>query len=174
MKRDENFLPQLAKSRIVVLGNHKDRVWPKLDKFAPVLWGDSLRFLVSMAVQHCCPLRQGDCKNALCQGILPPEEVTIVRPPSGDPYADPQEYWFTPCMVYNVVPAFGTTKLMQSSGQLVLHCRWKIPASILSSFRIFWTRRAPHPSLLFYWVYTLMTLCISCKIQPSKLYFVAS
>jgi hypothetical protein len=25
--------------------------------------------------------------------ILPPEEVTIVCPPSGDPDADPQEYW---------------------------------------------------------------------------------
>ena len=35
----------------------------------------------------------GDCKNAFCQGILPPDEVTIVRPPSGDPDAEPGEFW---------------------------------------------------------------------------------
>ncbi len=93
IKRDENLLPNSAKSQIVVLGNHEDRVWSKSDKFAPVLQGDSLRFLVSMAVQHCRPLCQGNCKNVFCQGILPPEEVTIVRPPSGDPDAEPQEYW---------------------------------------------------------------------------------
>jgi hypothetical protein len=67
IKRDENLLPQRAKSRIVVLGNHKDRVWSKSDKFAPVLWGDSLRFLVSMAIQQLRPLHQGDCKNAFFQ-----------------------------------------------------------------------------------------------------------
>jgi hypothetical protein len=39
------------------------------------------------------PLRQGDCKNAFCHGILPPKETTILRPPSGDPESDPQEYW---------------------------------------------------------------------------------
>ncbi len=82
-----------AKSRIVVLGNHEDRVWSKSDRFAPVLRGDSLRFLVSLAVEKRRPLRQGDCKNAFCHGVLPPDETTIVRPPSGDPEADPQEYW---------------------------------------------------------------------------------
>ena len=44
-----------------------------------------LRFLVSLALQHHHGLKQGDCKNAFCQGILPPDKVTIVRPPSGDP-----------------------------------------------------------------------------------------
>jgi hypothetical protein len=34
-----------------------------------------------------------NCKNAFCQGILPPEEVTIVCPPSGDPDIDPHKYW---------------------------------------------------------------------------------
>jgi hypothetical protein len=80
----------------------------------------------------------------------------------------------TPCMGYDVVLAIGTTTLMQSSGQSVLpHC-WKIPASIWGSFRILWTRQVPNPSLLFPWVYTSMTLCISQKIRPSKLCFVAS
>ena len=93
IKKDENLLPLRAKSCIVVLGNHEDRVWSKSDRFAPILRGDSLRFLVSLAVEKRCPLRQGNCKNAFCHGVLPPEETTIVRPPSGDPEADPLEYW---------------------------------------------------------------------------------
>jgi hypothetical protein len=62
-------------------------------------------------------------------------------------------YFGAPCMVYDVVPTIGMSKLMQSSSQLVLPCHWKIPASILGSFRILWTRRVPNPSLLFHWVY---------------------
>ena len=44
-------------------------------------------------VQHPRGLKQGDCKNAFCQGILPKEEVTIVCPLSGDPDAPTDEYW---------------------------------------------------------------------------------
>jgi hypothetical protein len=36
IKKDENLLPLQAKSWIVVLGNHEDRVWSKLDRFALV------------------------------------------------------------------------------------------------------------------------------------------
>ena len=74
-------MPLRAKSRIVILGNQEDRDWLKSDCFAPILHFDSLKFLVSLAVQHCCGLKQGDCKNAFCQGILPTKEITIVRPP---------------------------------------------------------------------------------------------
>ena len=93
VKKDENLLSLQAKSRIIVLGNHEDCLWSKSDRFTPVLCKDSLRFLISIAVQKRRALRQGDCKNAFCQGILPPEETSIVRPPSGNPDADPQEYW---------------------------------------------------------------------------------
>jgi hypothetical protein len=68
-----------------------------------------------MAVEKRCPLRQGDCKNAFCQGILPEEEVTIVRPPSGDPNIEPGEYWLllhtlyglrcSPCNWYDKINA---------------------------------------------------------------------
>jgi hypothetical protein len=44
IKKDENLLPLRAKSRIVVLGNHEDRLWSKSDRFAPVLRQDSLCF----------------------------------------------------------------------------------------------------------------------------------
>jgi hypothetical protein len=50
IKKDETLLPLHAKSRIVDLGNHEDRVWSKSDRFAPVLRQDSLRFLTSLAV----------------------------------------------------------------------------------------------------------------------------
>jgi len=93
IKKDENMLPVRAKSRIVVLGNHEDRNWSKPERFAPVLRSDSLRFLVSLAVEQRRVLKQGDCKNAFCQSDLPPEETTIVKPPSGDPDAQPGEHW---------------------------------------------------------------------------------
>jgi hypothetical protein len=37
IKKDKIFNPLCAKSRIVVLGNHEDRVWFKSEKVAPVL-----------------------------------------------------------------------------------------------------------------------------------------
>jgi hypothetical protein len=78
IKKDEQLMPLWAKSRIVVLGNHESRDWSKSDRFAPVLQFNSLCFLVSLSTQHHQGLKQGDCKNAFCQGILPPEKTTIV------------------------------------------------------------------------------------------------
>ncbi len=102
IKKDENLNPLQAKSCIVMLGNHEDRVWSKSDRFAPVLRGDSLCFLVSLAVEKRRPLRQGDCKNAFCQGILPPDEITVVRPPAGDLEAEPNEYWLLHKTLYGL------------------------------------------------------------------------
>jgi hypothetical protein len=102
IKKDERLRPLRAKSRIVVLGNHEDHVWSKSDKYAPVLRQDSLRFLTSMAVNARQPLCQGNCKNAFCQGILPPDEITIVRPPSGDPEAEPGKYWHLKRTLYGL------------------------------------------------------------------------
>ena len=93
IKKDEQLLHLRAKSRIVALGNLEEHFWSKSDRFAPVLHQDSLRFLTSLAVEKRRALRQGDCKNAFCHGILPPEETTIVRPPAGDPDAEPHKYW---------------------------------------------------------------------------------
>jgi hypothetical protein len=93
IKKDKNLMPLRAKSWIVVLGNRESREWSKSDHFAPVLRFDSLPFLVSLATQQRRGLKQGDCKHAFCQGVLPPEEITIVRPLSGDPDAAKDEYW---------------------------------------------------------------------------------
>ena len=124
IKKDENLLPLYAKSRIVVLGNHEDRVWSKSDRFALVLCGNSLRFFVSLAVEKRRPLRQGNCKNAFCHGVLPPKETTIIRPPSRDPDSDPQEYWLLLKTLYTV-QGTGTTKSMLFLSLLVLPLLWK-------------------------------------------------
>ena len=102
VKKDENLLPVRAKTRIVVLGNHEDRVWTKPEKFAPVLRSDSLQFLVSMAVENCHTLKQGNCKNAFCNGDLPSEEVTVVRPPQGNPTAKKNEFWLPKKTLYGL------------------------------------------------------------------------
>ncbi len=51
IKNDKMFNPLRAKSRIVVLGNHEDHVWTKPEKYAPVLRPDSVRLMVSLAVE---------------------------------------------------------------------------------------------------------------------------
>ncbi len=57
IKKDEHLMPLRAKSRITVLGNCECHDWSKSNQFAPVLQFDSLRFLVSLAVQHCRGLK---------------------------------------------------------------------------------------------------------------------
>ncbi len=94
--------PLRAKSCIVVLGNHKDRIWLKPEKYALVLWPDMLRLLVSMAVECRRTLKQGNCKNAFCQGVLPMDEITIVKPPIGDPNAKKDEYWLLKRTLYGL------------------------------------------------------------------------
>jgi hypothetical protein len=53
-----------------------------------------------LAVQHRCGLKQDDCKNAFCQGVFPPEEITIVPPPLGDPDTPKHKYWLLQKTLY--------------------------------------------------------------------------
>jgi hypothetical protein len=102
IKKDEMLNPLRAKSRIVVLGNHEDRIWAKSDKYAPVLRPDTMRLMVSLAVEQKRTLKQGDCKNVFCQGILPDDEITVVKPPIGDPDAGKDEYWLLKKTLYGL------------------------------------------------------------------------
>ena len=102
IKPNEMLRPHCAKSRIVVLGNHEERIWTKSKKYAPVLCPDTLRLIASMAIQQQCTLKQGDYKNAFCQGVLPPDEITIVKPPIGDPDAKKDEYWLLKRTLYGL------------------------------------------------------------------------
>ena len=115
--------PHRAKSCIVVLGNHEDRVWTKPEKYAPVLRPDSLRLMVSMATERHTVLKQGDCKNAFCQGILLDDEITIVKPPIGDPDAKKDEYWLLKRTLYGLCrsPRHWYTKINAALNAIRLH-----------------------------------------------------
>ena len=71
--------PNRAKSRIVALGNLERRIWSREDKYAPVLSSTASRLLVSMAVEDGRKLKQADCKNAFCNGILPDDAGHILE-----------------------------------------------------------------------------------------------
>eukprot|EP00957_Ditylum_brightwellii_P109770 8372324-Ditylum_brightwellii.AAC.1 len=58
------------------------RSWEKGEVYAPVITQTQVCLLVSMAVSHKCVLKQADCCNAFCHGVLPEDEVVIVKPPS--------------------------------------------------------------------------------------------
>ena len=121
--------PLRAKSCIVVLGNHEDRVWTKTEKYAPVLHPDSMRLMVSIATEHRCILKQGDCKNAFCQGILPEDKITIVKPPIGDPDAKKDEYWLlkrTLCGL-RCSPHHWYTKINTTLNTIGLHAKLSDP-----------------------------------------------
>jgi hypothetical protein len=87
VKKDEMMNPLRVKSYIVVLGICKERVWTKPEKYTPVLHLDSMHLMVSLATEHHRTLKQGGCKNAFCQSVLPDDEIIIVKPPIKDPDA---------------------------------------------------------------------------------------
>ena len=92
VKRDCNYNPQRAKSRIVVLGNHKDCAFNKSHRFAPVLSYSSLWILNSKAINKRHIHQKGDCKNAFYNALLPDDEIAIVRRPLGDPDSSPNNF----------------------------------------------------------------------------------
>ena len=102
IKPNKSLQPHRAKACILVLGNHEDRIWTKSKKYALVLRSNTLQLIVSLVVKQRCTLQQGDCKNAFCQGILPPDKITIVKPPIGDPDAKMDEYWLLKCTLYGL------------------------------------------------------------------------
>jgi hypothetical protein len=47
-------------------------------------------------------LKQGDCKNAFCHATLPEDELTVVRPPVGDPAYGKDQYWLLNKTLYGL------------------------------------------------------------------------
>ena len=93
IKPDINEDPTQAKSRIIVLGNLEKQIWSQENRYTPVLSAPTARLLTSMAVGDGRQLKQGDCKNAFCNRILPDDKVCIVKPPNGCPHSKPGIYW---------------------------------------------------------------------------------
>ncbi len=55
-----------------------------------------------LALHFWCTLQQGNCKNAFCQEILSSDDITIVKPPIGDPDAKKDEYCFLKRTLYGL------------------------------------------------------------------------
>ena len=77
-KKDKHFNPKRDKACIIALGNLEDREWEKHERYAPVLLYLYLRLLASQSIRQKRVLQQGDTKNAFCNAVLPPDEITIV------------------------------------------------------------------------------------------------
>ena len=93
IKNDENGKPKRCKYRIVVLGNLDSNNWSKSDCFAPVLSQPELRLLTDIAVGMKRIPKSGDVSQAFCQGVLPPNENYVLRPPPGCPHTPRNSYW---------------------------------------------------------------------------------
>jgi hypothetical protein len=88
-----NGIPTRTKSRIVILGNFDPRPWSKSDCFSPVVSIPMVRLLTAIAVHNKRTVKQGDCKFAFIQASLPPDKLTIVKPPIGYPFSGVCSYW---------------------------------------------------------------------------------
>ena len=93
IKPDMEENPTREKSRIVALGNLEKRILSREDRYAPVLSASAAQLLTSMTVGDDRQLKQGDCRNPFCNGILPHDKICIVKPPSGRPRSSPGTYW---------------------------------------------------------------------------------
>ena len=93
VKSDMDGNPNRAKSCTVALGNLEQRIWPQEDKYALILSVTASRLLGSMAVDDGRRLKQADCKNAFCNGILPNDEICIAKPLIGCPSSSPGTFW---------------------------------------------------------------------------------
>eukprot|EP00957_Ditylum_brightwellii_P014905 1124558-Ditylum_brightwellii.AAC.1 len=56
----------------------EDRSWGKGEVYAPVITQTQVCLLVSMSVSNKQVLKQADCCNAFCHGVLPEDEAVIV------------------------------------------------------------------------------------------------
>ena len=99
----KNGYPDRAKCRIVVLGNQQDQTYSKHEKYAPVITQNQFRYLLSLAIKNNRFLRQGDVKNAFCNGHLPEDEVVVIRPPKGCPLSRPNTLWRLKKTLYGLV-----------------------------------------------------------------------
>ena len=101
-KNYKDSKPICAKSRIVVLGNFEDHLYQNPQHYAPVLKYMSLRLLTDKSVGGKHILQQGNHKYALCNETLPDNEVTVIRPPIGDPAFQEYEYWILKKTLYGL------------------------------------------------------------------------
>ncbi len=85
--------------------------------------------MVSFATERRRTLKQGNCKNTFCQGILPDDEITIAKPPIGDPEATKKEYWLLKRTLYGLQcsPCHWYTKINAALNHIGLHANSSDP-----------------------------------------------
>ena len=65
-------------------------VWSKADCYAPIIALLIVHLLAALTLKHCTTLKQGNhSKHAFMQSSLPPDEATIICPPSDCPVSVP-------------------------------------------------------------------------------------
>ncbi len=127
-RKTNNSFPFWLNLGLWFWGNHECREWSKSDHFTPVLWFDSLCYLVSLEVQCHCGLKQG-MKMPSVRAFFPsrkswssgPLWVTQMLQTTNIGY-----FWklFTNC---GIAPVIGTRRLTQLCVLLVLpECTWPL------------------------------------------------
>ncbi len=77
LQKDKMLKQIQVKVCIVVFWQSQRLRMDKSKKFTPVLHLDTMRLITSMVVEKRCSLKQGNCNNAFCQGILPDDKITM-------------------------------------------------------------------------------------------------
>jgi hypothetical protein len=100
-----------------------------------------------MAVYRQRSLKQGNCKNAFCHGILPLDKIPIVTSPIGNPETSQHKYWLLKCTststVFVKVPDIGTLKKTVLT-QISLQQNAYVPCLFIGHIYVFFpTHRQP-------------------------------
>ena len=102
LKNEKDVKPLHANYHIVFLGRFGDRLYKKSQWYAPVIKYSYLYLLTTKTVRDKRILQQGYCNNAFCNANLPYDEVTVIRPPIGDPDFQDDEYWLLNKTLYGL------------------------------------------------------------------------
>ena len=102
VKNEKDGKPLRSKFRIVVLDKFEDRLYQKSQCYALFLKYSCLCLLTARSVGDKRILQQGYFNNAFCNATLPDDEVTLIRPPIGDPDFQDDEYWLLKKKIYGL------------------------------------------------------------------------
>jgi hypothetical protein len=64
-----------------------------------------VHLLTALAIHNKRTLKQGDCKFAFTQALMPENELTIVKPPTACPVSKPRTYWRLKKSLYGLYQA---------------------------------------------------------------------
>ena len=92
VENDKYIKPLHSKSSIIILGKFEEQLYQKSQHYATVLKYSSICLINAKSVGDKRILQKRDCKNVFCNTKLPYDEVTVIRPPIGDPDFQADKY----------------------------------------------------------------------------------